>query len=56
VLIDSCEIITDTGYSQGCSWVDYNNDNWIDFLTTTDPVSTDFKNNGMVLLKLIDYL
>lgn len=49
VLIDSCEIITDTGYSQGCSWVDYNNDNWIDLFVTNNwtPVSNLFyKNNG----------
>lgn len=48
-LIDSCEILTDTGFSQGCSWADYNNDNFIDLFVTNNwtPVNNLFyKNNG----------
>ncbi|HRH65426.1 MAG TPA: FG-GAP-like repeat-containing protein [Bacteroidia bacterium] len=49
ILIDSCEILTDTGYSQGCAWGDYNNDSFIDLFVTNNwtPVSNLFyRNNG----------
>ncbi|HNP97676.1 MAG TPA: FG-GAP-like repeat-containing protein [Bacteroidia bacterium] len=48
-LIDPCEILTDTGYSQGCAWGDYNNDNLIDLFVTNNwtPVNNLFyRNNG----------
>lgn len=48
-LIAPCEILTDTGYSQGCAWGDYNNDNLIDLFVTNNwtPVNNLFyRNNG----------
>ena len=40
--IDTGIIVTDDGYSSGCSWVDFDNDGWLDLFVTNSSNNVNF--------------